>query len=76
MSKGKKLLENSVTPERAEEVTQLLGQAMAAGWGEGLQTWLQTAETDAPTIRHDGKTYRYKLDSEKEFLTPAGIIRV
>ncbi len=43
---------------------------------EGLQTWLATAETDAETIEVEGKTHRYKLGSEKEFLTPGGMIRL
>jgi hypothetical protein len=76
LSENQELLESSVTPEHAEEVIRLLGQAAAAGCGEGLKRWLQTAEIDTPTIQHHGKSYRYKLDSEKEFLTPAGIIRL
>jgi hypothetical protein len=76
LSQAEKVLASVVTPERSEEVNRLLAEAMSAGWTEGLQAWLATAETDAQTIEVDGKTYRYKLDSEKEFLTPGGMIRL
>ena len=73
LSEAEEVLASGVTPEASEAVNRLLGEAMSAGWTEGLQTWLATAETDAETIEVEGKTYRYKLDSEKEFLTPGGI---
>jgi hypothetical protein len=76
LSEAEEVLASGVTPEASEEVNRLLGEAMSAGWTEGLQTWLATAETDAETIEVEGKTYRYKLDSEKEFLTPGGMIRL
>lgn len=76
LSEAEEVLASAVTPEASEEVNRLLGEAMSAGWTEGLQTWLATAETDAETIEVEGKTYRYKLDSEKEFLTPGGMIRL
>ena len=76
LSAAEEVLASAVTPEASEEVNRLLGEAMSAGWTEGLQTWLATAETDAETIEVERKTYRYKLDSEKEFLTPGGMIRL
>ena len=76
LSEAEEVLASAVTPEASEEVNRLLGEALSAGWTEGLQTWLVTAETDAETIEVEGKTYRYKLDSEKEFLTPGGMIRL
>jgi hypothetical protein len=76
LSEAEEVLASAVTPEASEEVNRLLGEAMSAGWTEGLQIWLATAETDAETIEVEGKTYRYKLDSEKEFLTPGGMIRL
>ena len=74
LSEAEEVLASEVTPEKSEEINRLLADAMSAGWTEGLQTWLATAETDAETIEVEGKTYRYKLDSEKEFLTPGGMI--
>lgn len=76
LSEAEPLLASEVTPEHGEEMNRLLGEAMSAGWTEGLRTWLATAETDADTLDMDGVTYRYKLDSEKEFLTPGGIVRL
>ena len=70
------MLASEVTPENAEEMNRLLGEAMSAGWTEGLRTWLATAETDAETIDVNGVRYRYKLDSEKEFLTPGGMLKL
>ena len=63
-------------PEQLEEVNRLFGKAMSAGWTAGLETWLSAAETDAETIEVDGITHRYKLESEKEFLTPGGMIKL
>lgn len=76
LSEGEEVLASDVTPEQAEEVNRLFGEAMSAGWREGLRTWLATAETDAETIEVNGVTYRYKLESEKEFLTPGGMIKL
>ncbi len=69
LSESEEVLASEVTPEMSEAVNRLLADALSAGWTEGLQTWLMTAETDAETIEVEGDTYRYKLDSEKEFLT-------
>ena len=74
LSESKEVLESDVSPKQAEEVSRLIGKAMSAGWTAGLQSWLATAESDAETIEVDGVTYRYKLDSEKEFLTPGGML--
>lgn len=76
LSRSEEMLASEVTPERVEEMNRLLGEAMSAGWTEGLRTWLATAESDAETIEVDGVTHRYKLDSEKEFLTPGGMIEL
>lgn len=76
LSEADEVPASEVTPESAEEMNRLLGQAMSAGWTEGLRTWLADAETDAETIEVDGVTYRYKLESEKEFLTPGGMLKL
>ena len=76
MSEAEEVLASDVTPEQLEEVNRLFGKAMSAGWTAGLETWLSTAETDAETIEVDGITHRYKLESEKEFLTPGGMIKL
>ena len=76
LSEAKEVLASDVTPEKAEEVNQLFGEAMSAGWAAGLETWLSGGESEAETMEIDGVIYRYKLDSEKEFLTPAGRIKL
>ena len=76
LSAEDEVLASDVSPGMAEELNRLLGEAMSAGWTEGLQAWLATAETDAETIDMDGVTYRFKLESEKEFLTPGGMIKL
>jgi hypothetical protein len=76
LSEAKEVLASDVTPEQAEEVNRLFGEAMSAGWAAGLETWLSTAESEAETIEIDGVMYRYKLASEKEFLTPGGMIHL
>ena len=76
LSEMEEVLASDVTPEQVEEVNRLFGKAMSAGWTAGLETWLSTAETDVETIEVDGVTHRYKLDSEKEFLTPGGMIKL
>ncbi len=76
LSEMEEVLASDVTPEQLEEVNRLFGKAMSAGWTAGLETWLSTAETDAETIEVDGITHRYKLESEKEFLTPGGMIKL
>jgi hypothetical protein len=76
LSEGGDLLASEVTPEQAEKMNGLLGEAMSAGWTEGLRAWLSTAESEADTIEVGGVTFRYKLDSEKEFLTPGGIVKL
>ena len=76
LSQSQEVLASEVTPQRAEEMNRLLGEAMSAGWTEGLQTWLATAETNAEAIEMNGVTFRYKLESEKEFLTPGGMIKL
>jgi hypothetical protein len=76
LSRSEEILASEVTPERVEEMNRLLGEAMPAGWTEGLRSWLATAESDAETIDLAGVTHRYKLDSEKEFLTPGGMLKL
>ena len=45
LSASAEVLASDVSPGTAEEMNQLLGKAMSAGWIEGLQIWLATAET-------------------------------
>jgi hypothetical protein len=76
LAKAEGVLSREVTPERAEEVSRALTEAVSAGWVAGFRTWLEEHDTKAETIQREGTVYRYKLDSEKEFLTPAGPMTV
>jgi hypothetical protein len=72
LAEAEGVLDGELTPQRAEEVSRVLRETASAAWVEGFRTWLEGHQTDAPTVEVDGETYRYKLDSEKEFLTPGG----
>ena len=72
LSKSEKVLESELTPKQAERVGAVLTQAMTAAWVEGYQAFLKAHDTDEPTMEVDGETYRWKMASPKEFLTPGG----
>ena len=72
LSKSEKVLENELTPKAAERVGAVLTQTMAAAWVEGYHAYLNAHDTTEPTIEVDGETYRWKMASPKEFLTPGG----
>ena len=72
MAEAEGLLAGEVSPEQAEKVGQALTAAVSAGWVAGFRTWLEEHDALEETIQREGLVYRYKLDSEKEFLTPGG----
>jgi hypothetical protein len=76
LSQAQQLLEAEVTPERAEQVSRVLTEALSAGWVEGLRGWLKAREPEAATLEIEGTTYRFKLESAKEFLTPGGVMKL
>lgn len=76
LAEAEGVLSGEVTPERAEEVSRTLTEAASAGWVAGFRTWLEQHDPEEETIQREGKVYRYKLDSEKEFLTPGGLMTV
>ena len=76
LAKAEGVLSGEVTAERAEAVGRALTEAVSAGWVAGFRSWLEEQDFEEETIQREGTTYRYKLDSEKEFLTPGGLMRV
>jgi hypothetical protein len=72
LAEAEGLLSGEVSPGRAEEVGRALTEAVSAGWVAGFRTWLEQHDAPEETIQRQGLVYRYKLDSEKEFLTPGG----
>lgn len=76
LGKAEALLDGELTPKSAEQVSQVLTEATSAGWVEGFRVWLEAHENHDPSLEIEGKLCRFKLDSEKEFLTPAGIMKL
>lgn len=61
-----------LTPELAEQVTGALKEAVSLAGVSALKTFLEGYETDASTVLVDGRVYRFKKVSDKQFLTPFG----
>ena len=59
-------------PWESKRVGAVLTRAMAAAWVEGYHAYLKAHDTTEPTMEVDGTTYRWKMASPKEFLTPGG----
>jgi len=76
LSESKTLLNGELTPETAEKLSQVLTVATSAGWIAGFRTWLEAHEIHEGTMEINDKLYRFKIDSEKKFLTPAGIMKL
>jgi hypothetical protein len=76
LAENEDLLNGELSPENAESVSRVMTEAASQVWVEGFRTWLQSHETEAATIEIEGKTYRYKRDVEKEFLTPGGTMTI
>jgi len=68
LSEAEEVLASDVTPEQAEEVSPLLGEATSPGWAERLRTWPATAETDAETIDRNDVTNRCKSEAGRPFV--------
>ena len=65
-----------MTGDEAENITRLVEQAMQNAGREVFKQWLMQHECHADVTVIDGKTYRFKMISEKKFLTKFGIIIV
>jgi hypothetical protein len=76
LAENEDLLNGELSPENAEAVSRVMTEAASQVWVEGFRTWLKAHETEAPLIEIGGKSYRYKLDVEKEFLTPGGTMTI
>ena len=65
-----------LTADEAENVVSLLEDVSQAANREAFKEWLMQFECHKDVIVIDGKTYRFKMDSQKEFLTKFGAIMV
>ena len=65
-----------LSADEAENVIKLLEQRLQEAGREVFRQWLLQFESDADVIVVDGKTYRFKMVAEKEFLTKFGHITI
>ena len=65
-----------LSADEAEKVIQLLEQRFQETGREVFRQWLLQFESDADVIVVDGKTYRFKMVAEKEFLTKFGHLTI
>lgn len=63
-----------LSPEIAQNFCEDLKMAMSFAGKIGFTSFIQSFETKKSVIKHKGRTYRYKQDSKKIFLTPFGTI--
>ena len=65
-----------LTADEAEDVVKLIEEAAREASREAFRQWLMQFECHTDVIVLDGKTYRFKMVSEKKFLTKSGVIVV
>jgi len=65
-----------LTADEAEGVVKLIEEASREASREVFRQWLMQFECHTDVIVIDGKTYRFKMVSEKKFLTKFGVITV
>jgi len=61
-----------LSADEAEKTTQLIKQATQEAGREAFKMWLLQFECHTDVLVHEGKTYRFKMIAEKEFLTEFG----
>jgi len=66
----------NLTADDAENVVKLIEEASRKASREAFRQWLMQFECREDVIVLNGKTYRFKLASEKKFLTKFGVITV
>lgn len=76
LHKREELLEGELTPERAGQVMGELVDMAATLAREGFQTWLEERDCRDETVQRRGVCHRFKMVSQKEFLTAAGPVVV
>jgi len=65
-----------LTADEAENVVKLIEDAVQTAGREAFREWLMQSECREDVIVIGGKTYRFKMDSQKEFLTKLGAMTV
>jgi len=65
-----------LTPNVAAEVSKGLQEATLSAAREGYRTFIESYDTDVPTIQINGTTYRRKLPSPKPVMSSFGLMKV
>jgi len=63
------IVEDELTPVLAHTVTLGIQQAIAAAGGGAFRAFVESKETAADAVRHEGALYRFKYASDKTFGT-------
>ncbi len=65
-------LGKTLSADEAENIIQHLETGLRQAGREAFKQWLLRFESDADVLVVNGKTYRFKMTAEKEFLTKFG----
>ena len=65
-----------LSADEAENVMRLIEEATQQAGREAFKQWLEQFECDADVLEVEGKKYRFKMVSEKTFLTKFGRVTV
>ena len=68
--------DEALTPHVAAEVSKGLQEATLSAAREGYRTFIESYDTDVPTIQINGTTFRRKLPSPKPVMSPFGLMKV
>jgi len=68
--------DGALTPEMAAEVSKGLQEAAMSAAREGYRSFIESYDTNVPTIQIDGKTYRRKLASPKAIMSAFGSMKI
>ncbi len=69
-------LGKNLSADEAENVVMHLEEALQETGREAFKQWLLRFESDADVLVVNGKTYRFKMTAEKEFLTKFGHVTI
>lgn len=65
-------VENELTPDLANQVMKGLQRAVAAAGGAAFRAFIESKESDADVVCHEGEAFRFKYVSKKTFTTVFG----
>ena len=68
--------DGALTPEVAAEVSNGLHEATMSAAREGYRIFIESYDTEVPTIQINGTTYRWKLLSPKPIMSVFGLMKI